>query len=347
MRPPGSPISASGSSATISSRSSSDSPPTSCPPSARDEGQRSQHTMTLTVRFDPAALYEVEETDVPFARPDGKELLARIYRPKGEASLPLAALVDEHGGAWSRGDRTTGALHCRALAASGLVVISLDFRQGPDHHHPAAIADVAAGVRYARAHASRLGIDSRWLGLLGSSSGGQLALLVAVKPGANDHAGVPIVRPGGSLDSAAGDESVAFAIALYPVADPLARYRYALSREHEAPSPTGFDAKRLVAAHQGYFPDEPSMAAASVTRVVGTGEARALPPVWVAQPGLDDNVPAEITEALVSAYTRAGGHIERVHFPGARHTFIQQASPDTDKCIALVREFIGRQLARS
>jgi hypothetical protein len=36
-----------------------------------------------------------------------------------------------------------------------------------------------------------------------------------------------------------------------------------------------------------------------------------------------------------------------VHFPGARHTFIQQASPDTDKCIALVREFIGRQLARS
>jgi len=36
-----------------------------------------------------------------------------------------------------------------------------------------------------------------------------------------------------------------------------------------------------------------------------------------------------------------------VHFPGARHTFIQQARPDTDKCIALIREFIGRQLARS
>src|SRR5262244_2356324 len=171
----------------------------------------------MRVRFDPAAPYDVEESDSPFARADDAELLARVYRPQGEPEGPLAALVEVHGGAWSRLDRTTGALHCRALAASGLVVISLDFRQGPDHHHPAASADVAAGVRYARAHASRLGIDPRRLGLLGSSSGGQLALLVAVKPGADDHAGVPIVRPGGSLDSAAGDESVAFAIALYPV----------------------------------------------------------------------------------------------------------------------------------
>jgi dipeptidyl aminopeptidase/acylaminoacyl peptidase len=89
------------------------------------------------------------------------------------------------------------------------------------------------------------------------------------------------------------------------------------------------------------------MAASSVTRIVSAGEARGLPPLWVAQPDLDDNVPAAITEDLVSAYTKAGGHIERVHFPGARHTFIQQASPDTDKCIAHMRDFIGRQLSGS
>jgi hypothetical protein len=43
----------------------------------------------------------------------------------------------------------------------------------------------------------------------------------------------------------------------------------------------------------------------------------------------------------VAAYEKAGGRIERVHFPGAKHGFIGQASADTDKCIALVREFIG------
>src|SRR6267142_713992 len=86
----------------------------------------------MKVRFDQTAPYEVEESDVPFARPEGTELQARLYRPKGERDGLLAALVDVHGGAWSRGDRTTGVHHCRALAASGLVVISLDFRQRPE-----------------------------------------------------------------------------------------------------------------------------------------------------------------------------------------------------------------------
>jgi acetyl esterase/lipase len=298
--------------------------------------------MAMKVRFDPAAPYEVEEADVPFARPEGRELLARIYRPKGEPAAPLAALVDVHGGAWSRNDRTSGAHHGKALAASGLVVVSLDFRQGSEHKHPAASADVAAGIRYVRAHAGRLGVDPRRVGLVGSSSGGHLALLAAVKPGASEHGGVPIVRPDGSLDASPADESVVFVLALYPVADPLARFRYVVGRQDDG---TGFDAKRLIAAHHGYFLSEAQMAEASVTRVLEARESRALPPAWIAHPELDDNVPAEITEALVRAYQGAGGELERVHFPGAKHGFIQQASADSDKAIAHMRDFIGRRLA--
>jgi acetyl esterase/lipase len=299
--------------------------------------------MSLRIAFDPSAPYEVDEEDAPFARPAGVDLQARVYRPRGEPASPLVALVDVHGGAWSRGDRTTGALHCRALAASGLVVVSLDFRQGPEHKHPAASADVAAGVRWVRAHAGRLGADPGRIGLLGSSSGGQLALLQAVRPGAPEHAGTPIVLPGGGLGPGPADDTVAFVLALYPVADPLARYRYALARRDEPPQPAGFQAKRLIDAHDGYFADEAAMAQASVTRVLSAGEARALPPAWVAQPELDDNVPATITEALVSAYRQAGGRLERARFPGARHTFIQAAGADTDKALALMREFIARR----
>jgi len=298
--------------------------------------------MAMKIRFDVAAPYEVEEMDVPFARPEGKELQARVYRPKGEAEAPLAALVDVHGGAWSRGDRTVGLVHCRALAASGLFIVSLDFRQGSDHKHPAGSADVAAGVRYVRAHARRLGVDPRRIGLVGSSSGGQLALLGAVKPGAPEHAGTPIVLSDGSLDATAGDESVAFVLALYPVADPLARYRYVVGRQDDG---SGFDAKRLIAAHHGYFTNEAAMADASVTRVVTTREARALPPVWLAQPELDDNVPAAVPDAFVRAYQQAGGVVERVHFPGAKHGFIQQPSADSDKALALMREFIGQRFS--
>ena len=301
----------------------------------------------MSLRFDATAPYEVDVVDAPFARPAGSELLARIYRPRGDADRPLAAMVYLHGGAWARLDRTADAILCQALAAVGLVVVALDFRQAPDHRYPAAGADVAAGVRFVRAHARPLGIDAARIGLIGSSSGGHLALLHAVRPAAAEHAGTPIVRPDGSLDAAATDASVAFVVALYPVADPLARYRYALSREHEPPPPSGFDAKRLIASHRAFFADEAAMAAASVTRIVSAGQATALPPAWVAQPDLDDNVPAAVTLAFVTAYEGAGGRVEHAHFPGARHGFVQQASPDTDKCIALIQDFVGRQLAGS
>jgi acetyl esterase/lipase len=296
--------------------------------------------MTIGVRFDPSAPYEVEETDIVYARPDGTELLARVYRPKGTPGAPLIGLVDVHGGAWNRGDRTVGVHLGRGLAAAGIVVASVDFRQGPDHKHPAGSADVAAGVRWMRAHASRLGVDSKRIGIAGQSSGGHLALLVALRPGVAAHAGTPIPRPAGSLDGTPGDDSVAFALVQYPVADPLARFRYVQRRAQEPPS--GFDANRLLASHYGYFTDEAAMAEASVTRIVSSGEARTLPPVWLAHPELDDNVPTEITEAFVRAYEQRGGKIERVFFPGARHGFMQQASADTEKSIALMRDFLAR-----
>src|SRR5438034_8257519 len=151
----------------------------------------------MTVRFDPSAPYEVEESDVVYARPAGKGLLARVYRPKGAPAAPLKGLVDTHGGAWNRLDRTVGVHHGRGLSASGVVVASLDFRQGPDHKHPAASADVAAGVRWMRAHAQRLGVDPARIGIAGQSSGGQLALLVAVRPGVPEHVGRPIALPDG------------------------------------------------------------------------------------------------------------------------------------------------------
>ena len=290
-------------------------------------------------------MVEVVEGDEVFARPGGQDLLARVYRPAGDARA-VGALVDVHGGAWNRGDRLVGALHCRALAASGLVVASVDFRQGPDYQHPAASADVAAGVRWLRAHAGRLGVDPRRIGILGSSSGGQLALLLAIRPGAPEHTGTPARRGDGTLDGGAGDDTVAFVLALYPVADPLARYRYVLGREHEPPSDSGFDAKRLIASHRAFFTGEDAMAAASVTARLSAGETRALPPAWIAQPELDDNVPAAITDEFVRAYEKAGGALERARVPGARHGFITQASADTDRTIALMRDWIGRELAR-
>ena len=55
-------------------------------------------------------------------------------------------------------------------------------------------------------------------------------------------------------------------------------------------------------------------------------------------------MPTEITDAFVTAYEKAGARVERVFFPGARHGFMQQASADTNKALALTRDFIGREV---
>src|SRR6185436_15128767 len=112
-----------------------------------------------------------------------------------------------------------------------------------------------------RAQARELGADVRRLGIVGSSSGGQLALLHAL--------------------TSSGDAAVDYAVALYPVCDPLARYQYALGREHEPVPESGFDDKRLIASHRAFFADDAAMAAASVTRIVTAREARRLPPVFL------------------------------------------------------------------
>ena len=295
----------------------------------------------MSVRFDASAPYEVEETDVPFAKVEGAEFLARVYRPKGTPAAPLPAIVDVHGGAWTRLDRTAGVHTGRGLAAAGVVVASLDFRQGPAHKHPAMAQDAAAGVRWVRAHAQRLGVDPTRVGLLGQSSGGHIALLVAVQPGV--FGGTPIVMPDGSLGTG-GDDAVAWVLAGYPVADPLARHRFMAAHKDDPKFP---NAPRLVESSVGYFGSEAVMSEGSVTRVIQAGQARALPPARIAQPELDDNVPTEIPDALVTAWEKAGGHVERVHFPGAKHGFLGQESADTTKAIAGMREFIGRQLTRA
>src|SRR5438093_434422 len=99
---------------------------------------------------------EVVQDDVEYARPGGQPLLARIYRPQAAQAEPWPLLVDVHGGAWTYFNREVDWYFDSALAADGMVVVALDFRLAPTRY-PAAVADVVAGIRWAKAHAPALG----------------------------------------------------------------------------------------------------------------------------------------------------------------------------------------------
>jgi len=62
------------------------------------------------------------------------------------------------------------------LASKGIVSLVLEYRMNRDgYQHPIPLQDAQRAVRYVRANADELGVDSRKIGLLGFSAGGHLA----------------------------------------------------------------------------------------------------------------------------------------------------------------------------
>lgn len=277
----------------------------------------------------------MEELTVTWAKP-GMDLLATIYRPKSSAK-PLPVLIDVHGGAWGSGDRTGDALYSAALAKTGLIVVSIDFRQSPAFKHPTGSADVAAAVRYVRLNAKTLNADTNRIGFIGSSSGAHLALLAALRPDAQQHKGTPILGPDGSY--AAHDDisaTVNYVVAMWPVSDPAARYRYAKRA----------NLTRLAELTDLYFADEAARWDASIPRIVTSGEAKTLPPILVIQPGDDSNIPQDMTFDLLHAWQARGGKLDYAFYPGQPHAFGHRPSEATTDLIATVGAFIARQNAK-
>ncbi len=125
----------------------------------------------------PRAMAEVQDLVAPGPLGD---IPLRLYRPAGVAS-PAPTLVYFHGGGWVIGDLDTHDVLCRQLAdEAGCVVVSVDYRMGPEHRFPAAPDDCLAATRWLQAQAGALGLDARRFAVGGDSAGGNLAAVVCL-----------------------------------------------------------------------------------------------------------------------------------------------------------------------
>lgn len=127
----------------------------------------------------------VSASTVTIPGADGNELTLFVSRPTAAPDGPLPAVVHFHGGGMAIASAADAGYRLlrEHLAASGLVVVGVEFRNSGGRHgvhpYPAGLNDCAAATRWVHANAADLGISH--LIVCGESGGGNLTLTVTHK----------------------------------------------------------------------------------------------------------------------------------------------------------------------
>src|SRR5262245_31052386 len=224
----------------------------------------------LAKPYDPAAKFELKVEDIPFRRnAGGRQLWARVYRPQGAGPFPM--VLDLHGGAWTRKDRFAEEPMDRAIAASGVVVVAIDMTLSGEAPYPANIQDANYGVRWLKSKAREWNADGSSVGIYGSSTGGHIAILLAMRPNDARYNAVP-------LEGAKVDAAVAYVACRSPITNPYTRWQQAEKMKRDT----------LINASKAYFVPWESIREANPQESLGRKEKAGLRPRRMLQGELDD-----------------------------------------------------------
>ena len=133
-------------------------------------------TMVDIGSADPVAAVSVHDRTIP--GPAG-DLAVRLYHPT-KTTGRADAIVWYHQGGGVIGDLDTDHTLCSMLAEScQAVVISVDYRLGPEHPFPADVVDSLAAYQWVVDHADGLGVDPARVAVGGTSQGGKISAAVS------------------------------------------------------------------------------------------------------------------------------------------------------------------------
>ena len=276
--------------------------------------------------YDPAARFDITVSEVEFRRTAaGRTLMARIYQPKGAGPFP--ALLDLHGGAWNAKDRHAEEPMDRALAGSGLLVVAIDLTLAPEAPCPACVQDANYGVRWLKSKAASWNGDGSRIGIYGSSSGGHVAELLAMRPRDARYNAIPL--PGANVDA-----TVAYVAMRSPVSNPFARFQNAEALKRDA----------MVKNTTTFFTPWDTIHESNPQEMLDRHEAVTLVPLLIMQGALDDNVLPAVQEQFAATYKAAGGDCQFQVFDGCEHEWVATPGPQTDRAREMVKAFVARQL---
>jgi acetyl esterase len=140
------------------------------------EARVQMEAMAASRKAEPLPVARVENRTIP--GPAG-QMPVRIYWPN--ATGIRAAIVYYHGGGHVIGSLDSHDLVARNLCGGAeVVVVSVDYRMGPEHRFPAAVEDSFAALEWVHTNAANIGADPGRLGVHGDSAGANLAAVVAI-----------------------------------------------------------------------------------------------------------------------------------------------------------------------
>ena len=277
--------------------------------------------------YNPAAQFELAVSEVEFRRNNaGRVLMARIYQPTGPGPFPT--VLDLHGGAWNAKNRLAEEPMDRALAASGLLVVAVDLTLAPEAPYPACVQDANYAVRWLKANAATWNGDTSKIGIYGSSSGGHVAELLAMRPHDPRYSAIPLAA------APTVDATVAYVATRSPISNTFARFENAERRHNES----------MVKNNKVFFNPWESIHESNPQEILQREEKVTLVPLLIMQGALDDNVLPEVQEKFAQTYKAAGGQCEYRLFENSVHEWVAKPGPQTDKAREVVKEFIARQL---
>ncbi|MEX2450444.1 MAG: alpha/beta hydrolase [Rhodospirillales bacterium] len=280
----------------------------------------------MTVNYDPNANYEIKIWEEDFRQVPTRMLLARICQPVGDGPFPV--LLDLHGGAWMFKDRLANTAMAEAMARSGILTVSIDLRWGGELGYPASVQDANYGIRWLKMKAPGWKGDPSTIGVLGSSSGGHVAMLLGMRPEDPRYNAIPLE---GHPEI---DARVNYVATRSPISDPVARYNNAVAKRNQ----------KMVDRHHVYFNPFGSIVEGNPQMILDRKEPVELPPLLVMQGGEDSNVLPAFQKKFAEAYRAAGGECECEVFEGCGHLWVLDSGPDTDRAHEMLKAFIARQL---
>ena len=172
-------------------------------------------------------------------------------------------------------------------------------------------------------------LDATALGVLGSSSGGHVAELLALRPRDARYNAIPL--PGAPTVEA----TVSYVATRSPISDTYARYQQAEKMKREG----------MIKSNRTYFQPWEAIFEGNPQQILDRREAATLPPLLIMQGALDDNVLPAVQEKFAASYRAAGGECDLHIFEGSEHEWVAKPGPQTNRAHEMVKAFIARQLA--